>query len=388
MSTTTRAALTALCATALTATLAASPTQAAGEHYVALGDSFSAGTGTRASTDACYRSPYGYPALLAASQQLTLDYQACSGATTADVRGNQLGALTDATAYVTMTIGGNDVGFADVITECAMPGWLSNCYGEIDRSRSILTGVLPGRLDTLYGEIRSHAPNAKVAVAGYPYLFNGEDCNLATFFSSGEMRELNAGTADLDTLISARAGAAGFTYVEVRDDFLGHAVCDDPEWINGLSSPVEESYHPNRLGNQGYAAAIAPALVPASGGGGGDDGSTGGGKGGGKGGGGKGKKLTTADADLTATAATRQSPSADRPAGASDLTVREQAQAVLAMDLDTPANLRAAEVQGVDTGRITRAVAKLRSPNAAVQEAGLVELQQLDEEFEAQRAGR
>ncbi|MGC5584511.1 SGNH/GDSL hydrolase family protein [Ornithinimicrobium sp. W1665] len=382
MSTTTRA-LTALCATALTATLAASPTQAAGEHYVALGDSFSAGTGTRASTDGCYRSPYGYPALLASSQQLTLDYQACSGATTADVHANQLGTLTDATAYVTMTIGGNDVGFADVITECALPGWLSNCYGEIDRSRSILTGVMPGRLDALYGEIRAGAPSATVAVAGYPYLFNGEDCNLATFFSSGEMRELNAGTAELDTLIQARATGAGFTYVEVRDDFLGHAVCDDPEWINGLSNPIVESYHPNRLGNEGYAVAIAPALVPSSGGGGGDDGSTGGGgKGGGKGGGGKGKKVTSADADLGPTGSTERSTSTELPARGTDLSVRQQAEAVLAMEIDSPANLRRAEVQGVDTGRVTRAVAKLRSPNTAVQEAGLVELQGLDEEFE------
>ncbi|OLT21800.1 hypothetical protein BJF81_14730 [Ornithinimicrobium sp. CNJ-824] len=386
MSTTTRAALTAFCATALTATLAASPTQAADEHYVALGDSFSAGTGTRAAVDECYRSPYGYPALLASSQQLTLDYQACSGATTADVHANQLGTLTDATAYVTMTIGGNDVGFADVITECALPGWLSNCYGEIDRSRTILNGELPGRLDALYGDIRSRASQATVVVAGYPYLFNGEDCNLATFFSSGEMRELNAGAAELDTLIEAKATGAGFTYVDVRDDFLGHAVCDDPEWINGLSNPIVESYHPNRLGNEGYAVALAPALVTSPDGG--DDGSTGGGgKGGGKGGGGKSKKLTTADADLTATATVRQSPSADRPTRTSDLTVREQAQAVLAMDLDTQANLRRAEVAGVDTGRLTRAVAKLRSPNAAVQEAGLVELQELDAEFEARRAG-
>ncbi|MFB9731422.1 SGNH/GDSL hydrolase family protein [Ornithinimicrobium kibberense] len=386
MSTTTRAALTALCASALTATLAASPTQAAGEHYVALGDSFSAGTGTRAAVDECYRSPYGYPALLASSQQLALDYQACSGATTADVHANQLGTLTDATAYVTMTIGGNDVGFADVITECALPGWMSNCYGEIDRSRAILDGELPGRLDALYGDIRSRASQATVVVAGYPYLFNGEDCNLATFFSSGEMRELNAGTAELDTLIEAKATGVGFTYVDVREPFLGHAVCDDPEWINGLSNPVVESYHPNRLGNEGYAVALAPALVTSPGGGGGDDGSTGGGgKGGGKGGGGKGKKVATADADLTATATVRQSPSADRPTRTSDLTVREQAQAVLAMDLDTEANLRRAEVAGVDTGRLTRAVAKLRSPNAAVQEAGLIELQELDAEFEARR---
>lgn len=356
MSTTTRTTLTALSATALAAALTAAPSQAAGEHYVALGDSFSSGTGTRAPTDGCYRSPYGYPALIASGQQLTLDYQACSGATTADVHAAQLGTLTDATAYVTMTIGGNDVGFADVITECALPGWMSSCYGEIDRSRTVLRTEMPGRLSTLYGSVRAGAPNATVVVAGYPYLFNGEDCNLATFFSSGEMRELNAGTAELDTLISTQSGAAGFTYVDVRAPFLGHAVCDDPEWVNGLSSPVEESYHPNRLGNEGYAVALAPALVPGSAGDG-SGGGSGDGSGGGKGGGNGGGKGRT--------------------------TVAQQAAAVLTMDLDSSANLRRAEAAGVDSGRVARAVARLRSPQASVQEAGLRELQALDAAYES-----
>lgn len=345
MSTTTRAALTALCATALTTTLAATPTSAASTAYVALGDSFSAGTGTRAPVDGCYRSTYGYPALLADRLRLTLDYQACSGATTADVHANQLGTLGTGTGFVTMTIGGNDVGFADVITECALPGWLSDCGGHIDAARTVLQTQLPQRLDTLYGAIRTKAPAAKVVVAGYPYLFNGEDCNAATFFSRAEMTDLNAGTAELDDLIVSRTTAIGFTYVEVRDDFRGHAVCDDTEWINGLSSPVVESYHPNRQGNVGYADALAPALKGTTGGGGG----------------GKGKP--------------------GPKAATTEPTVREAAATVLAMELDSPTNLQRAEAQGVDKGRVARAVAKLRSPHVAVQEAGLDELQALEEEF-------
>ena len=105
------------------------------------------------------------------------------------------------------------------------------------------------------------APNAQVAIAGYPYLFNGQDCSWATFFSGREMSRLNAGTAELDRLIDARSGAAGFTYVEVRDDFAGHAVCDSQAWVNNLTFPVDESFHPNRAGNRAYAAAITPALA-------------------------------------------------------------------------------------------------------------------------------
>lgn len=341
MSTTTRAALAALSTAALAATLAASPSQAAGSSYVALGDSFSSGTGTRDKVDDCYRSPYGYPALLADSHGLTLDYQACQGAQTADVHASQLETLTRRTSYVTMTIGGNDIGFADVLTECALPGWLSDCGGKISGARTVLRTQLPQRLDTLYAEIDARAPRAKVVVAGYPYLFMGEDCNLATFFAPEEQAALNDGTAELDELIDGRATAAGFTYVEVRDDFLGHAVCDDPEWVNGLSWPIEESYHPNRLGNAGYAAAVAPHLVSTKT---------------------KGPKAHGKD----------HAPS-----------VREQADAVLTMELDSPSNLRRAQAQGVDTGRITRATARLRSASTDVVRAGLEELQALDAEFSA-----
>ncbi len=66
--------------------------------------------GTWAPTDACYRSRYGYPVLIAQSQGLELDYQACSGADTDEVLTEQVDALGQDTAYVTMSIGGNDLG--------------------------------------------------------------------------------------------------------------------------------------------------------------------------------------------------------------------------------------------------------------------------------------
>ena len=41
-------------------------------------------------------------------------------------------ALTTGTTQVSISVGGNDAGFADVLTECAMPGWASDCNGAID----------------------------------------------------------------------------------------------------------------------------------------------------------------------------------------------------------------------------------------------------------------
>ncbi len=243
-------------------TLAAGPVSAATNSYVALGDSYSAGVGSKASNGtSCYRSSYGYPALLAASKGLALSYQACSGATTADVTNNQIGALSSSTAYVTITIGGNDVGFANVLTECAQPSWMSDCSGAIAGGRSVLANQLPARYDSLFSAIRSKAPNARVVVATYPRIFNGEDCNALTWFSPSEESSLNTATDDLDTLVLTKAKNHGFQTVDVRAAFNTHRVCDAVEWINGLSNPITESYHPNRTGHAAYASAISPVLL-------------------------------------------------------------------------------------------------------------------------------
>lgn len=240
------------------------PAQAAGESYVALGDSYSSGTGTRTYINdgtSCQRSVYAYPSLDAAALNLTLTFRACSGANVADVTNTQLSALSSTTRFVTISVGGNDAGFADVLTECAMPAWMSNCNGAIDNAQYIINNVLPGRLSTLYASIRTKAPNAKVIVVGYPRIFNGTDCNLLTWFSSSEMSRLNY-TADLlNSRTSTQAAAKGFSFVNPTSRFLGHAVCDPTEWINGLSNPISESYHPNIAGHRdGYAYVTKPVF--------------------------------------------------------------------------------------------------------------------------------
>jgi lysophospholipase L1-like esterase len=225
--------------------------------YVALGDSYSSGTGTRTYYDSsCQRSVYAYPYLLHnAHPDWTFVHAACSGAKTGDVINTQSASLTADTNWVTYTIGGNDAGFSSVITECAKPSWASDCNAAIDGAQNYINNTLPGRLDLVNNKIKSLSPNAKVIVLDYPRLFNGEDCNAGTFFSPSEETRLNQ-TADLlrDKLSQAatRAGA-NFLFRDVIPPFVGHAVCDNPEWINGLSNPVGESYHPKTTGHaSGY----------------------------------------------------------------------------------------------------------------------------------------
>jgi lysophospholipase L1-like esterase len=261
--------LLAALAIATVATLLAptAPAQAAAPPYVALGDSYSSGTGTRSYINdgtSCQRSTYAYPSLLAAQKGYALNFRACSGAKIPDVTNSQLGALSSATRYVTISVGGNDAGFAGVLTECAKPGWMSNCNGKIDTAQAFINNTLPGRLTTLYTSIRSKAANARVVVVGYPRIFNGTDCNAGTFFSGAEMTRLNATANLLNSKLSSAASARGFGFANPTSRFIGHAVCDNPEWINGLSNPISESYHPKVVGHSsGYAPTVSPLLTGA-----------------------------------------------------------------------------------------------------------------------------
>ena len=295
---------------------------AASTSYVALGDSYSSGLGTGSYLNdgtSCSRSMYAYPALDAARLGLTLTFRACAGATVADVRTTQLGALSGSTGYVTITAGGNDIGFASVLTECAKPAWFSDCNGAIDGAVAVIRAQLPGSLAGLYADIRSHAPNARTVVVGYPRLFNGIDCNLLTWFSSAEMTRLNA-TADLlDAVTAAAASAAGFGFVDPRTAFTGHAVCSWSPWINNLTWPIDASFHPNKAGQAGYAGVVAPSL-----------GST------------VSTPVTAALLQAQAVALTAQG----RANAAKDVGIRPQP--VTAPDLTTPQARAAAAAAGVD----------------------------------------
>ena len=245
--------------------LAGTTPAAAAELYVALGDSYSSGTGTRTYYDSgCQRSNYSYAKIIDAERANTnVVLAACGGAKTGDVLNAQVNSLTSGTRWVTITIGGNDAGFSSVITECAKPGWLSNCNGRIDSAQSYIRNTLPGRLDSVYSAIKQRSPSATVIALSYPRLFMGEDCNAGTFFSGDEMTRLNQ-TADLlrdKTRDRALSAGANFRFKDAIPPFVGHAVCSSTEWINGLSNPIGESYHPNTTGHRsGYVPLVRAVM--------------------------------------------------------------------------------------------------------------------------------
>ena len=252
-----RAARVALVSLLFGLTTAAAPAVASADDYVALGDSFSSGVGTNSYTlsSSCRRGVYAYPWLVAQQRPNTsLTFVACSGAKTTDVMANQIQSVTSGTDIVTMTIGGNDVGFSNLIVQCT----LGECSNALDNTRASLGTVLGPRLDTVYSAIRSRTLTASVVVLGYPRIFSSAGCFGTLGISATERTKANQLADALSQLTSARAAAAGFTYRSAIVPFTGHAVCSGSAWLNGLNLfNTGESYHPNRNGNSlGYAPLV------------------------------------------------------------------------------------------------------------------------------------
>ena len=237
-----------------------------------MGDSYSSGNGTGDYYEStCYRSNLAYGPLINPQIPGTFSHPACSGARTPHIdqqtqndyppQIDLLGANTD---YVTLTIGGNDAGFVDALTNCAIPfGGCADSGGTLDQAQDFIRDDLPALIDRNYASIRSHAPNAVVTVLGYPRIFLASGtCNLV--FSDAEVKKANA-TADLmNDVMRQRVQAAGpgFAFVDARAAWIGHGACDSANWINGFSiSDTSGSFHPTSNGYAAYGGMAKSTLL-------------------------------------------------------------------------------------------------------------------------------
>ncbi|MFJ9539372.1 SGNH/GDSL hydrolase family protein [Streptomyces sp. NPDC101225] len=239
---------------ALTGATAAQASQdAAATGYVALGDSYSSGVGSGSyisSSGDCKRSTKAYPYLWAgAHSPSTFDFTACSGARTGDVLSGQLGPLSTATGLVSISIGGNDAGFSDVMTTCVLQSD-STCLSRIDTAKAYVDSTLPGQLDTVYSAISAKAPNAHVVVLGYPRFYKlGTTC---IGLSQTKRQAINGAADYLDTAIAKAAADHGFTFGDVRSTFTGHEICSGSSWLHSVEwFNIGESYHPTAAGQSG-----------------------------------------------------------------------------------------------------------------------------------------
>ncbi|MFJ6988428.1 MULTISPECIES: SGNH/GDSL hydrolase family protein [unclassified Streptomyces] len=262
---------------ALVLGLTGTPAQAAAPlDYAALGDSYSAGSGVLPVDPThliCLRSKANYPHVIASRTGARLKDVTCGAAQTKDFTssqypgvGPQVNALGTGTDLVTLTIGGNDNNtFVGAVTACATAGVLSGGRGSPckDRNGTSFTDEIDAStypaLRSALAAVRAKAPNARVAVLGYPWIVPATadpSCFAKVPVASGDVPYLRGIQAHLNDTVRRAAQEAGATYVDFATASEGRDACAPPgtRWVEpllfgGSLVPV----HPNALGQRRMA---------------------------------------------------------------------------------------------------------------------------------------
>ena len=205
---------------------------------------------------------------------------------------------------ITITIGGNDAGFADVLRKCVL--------GGRDCGRGVLPDdydEIPARLGALLTQLKRAASNASIFMLGYPHLTPEpveanrrriEVCGLhgqplqassinsgvipavAHFLLGGNVADtaisfeeavfLRQVSTEMNEVIEAAATAARVHFVDVNTGslsqhatgFVGHSPCGVEPWLKGFVAyegsgrhrrmpAADDSFHPNEKGHRAYA---------------------------------------------------------------------------------------------------------------------------------------
>lgn len=284
--------LAALAACALGVTLALPGTAYAGSaahasgfagRYVALGDSYVAGPGIpklRIESGLCARSTNNYPSKIAAElRPSAFTDMSCSGAETKHMtqwqhlNPPQFSALRPDTRLVTFTIGGNDSGFIEILTTCAVVGVLNPGGAPCEKKYNLggsdtidrrIDETMPKIAEVIRG-IRERAPQAAVFAVGYPALLpdSKDSCVVNIPLARGDVPYLAAKIRRFNERLAAVAAENGAIYVDTYTPSVGREACQaaDVRWIEGIEDvrgaiPV----HPNARGMAGMAEAVLAAI--------------------------------------------------------------------------------------------------------------------------------
>lgn len=321
--------------------------------YVALGDSYASGEGANSAggsyltskntpyltkgpgnsdKDGCHRSGNAFPRTVGRKYTFAggTSSVACSGATTDDLRRGrygeppQIGAanhdLSRRTSTVTLSVGGDDLHFADVMRACVLDPHVNprvlqmtvppdpddfrggdRCLNQKRRIQQDMSELFRPRAEygglskyqKLLSDIHRQAPNARILVVGYPHLFPEPPKKDYDTVNKADQRFLNDAARRLDSAIErqvqqmdAKAYGTGqpkmgsFEYVDNWDGLAGHELTTRHPWINGIElcppkslnvrhnpncrtglGPGTGTFHPTPDGQRAFAAAVSRQLT-------------------------------------------------------------------------------------------------------------------------------
>lgn len=275
--------LAALGAAALLVGAGTTPSPATpAERYVALGDSYTSGPGIPRQTDAdCARSDRNYPSLTARALRVaSFEDVSCGGATTAEMwrsqRSNppQLTAVSKKTTLVTLQIGGNDIGFGEIMNTCGRLGATDPAGAPCTAywtggGRDVLADRIAAAaplVEEVLDAVHARSPRARVYVLGYPPILpeSGTGCWPVVTAAAGDVPYMRATAKRLNAMLREVAEDGRARYVDTYTPAIGHDACRPPaeRWTEPLvpASPAAP-YHPNAAGEQAMADALLARLA-------------------------------------------------------------------------------------------------------------------------------
>ena len=253
--------------------------------YVALGDSYAAGpiVPTQQPTPiGCLKSDHNYAHVIAVALNAPLRDATCSGARTShmtapqNVGGGpnppQFDSLDATTGLVTVQIGGNDIGFTEIVLTCitgdpnAHPCRDRYVVGGVDEIADRIAAAAPPVAAVLQG-IRTRAPVAAILLVSYPSILpaEGTGCFPQLPLGTGDVPYLRDKERELNAMLAAQAAANGALFVDAHNASVGHDACTAPgiRWIEPIpATALALPLHPNTLGMECVAQLVLAHVAP------------------------------------------------------------------------------------------------------------------------------
>jgi lysophospholipase L1-like esterase len=247
--------------------------------YVALGDSYAAlGSVESPNTgpETCQRSADNYPSHVLDDPQVEGQDVSCGGAVTDDLLQPlatqaeeipaQVDALTEDVDVVTLSVGGNDIGFGGIVNcyvAAIQAGQPSNCGPALQAGVEAQMAQLPAKLDGVYDAIDERSPDAEVIATGYmPLLAPGDECTEVAVISPEDREWIIALTDDLNQHVRDAAERHGGTAV-LPEGVEDHTGCAAPaeRWVDFFGFATDAyPMHPTSVGQEAMADAVLAEL--------------------------------------------------------------------------------------------------------------------------------
>ncbi|KAH9214784.1 SGNH hydrolase-type esterase domain-containing protein [Leptodontidium sp. 2 PMI_412] len=216
--------------------------------WAAIGDSYAAGIGAGSKlsdSGSCGRYDNSYPMMLQRYDQMpdpapTMEFLACSGATTPEVLSKQVSRLGTGYDLITLSTGGNDVGLVNILNQCIYQ-WNSNngnggCDNQLTESERLIKDVLPGNFDKITAELKNKVgSDRRIYWTGYANFFDDSttDCDGVSwafffnlerkqFLTQARRKRMNDLVNAVNDQIKAAAARGGdqFVFVDYNQYFI------------------------------------------------------------------------------------------------------------------------------------------------------------------------